>query len=123
MTAKEYQALVKGKKKPSKFRNVKVEVDGRVFDSKKEAARYVELKQLLQAHQIQAFECQKKYPYQVVYQANGMIYSKKAFYRADFTVHHTNGQIDVEDVKGRETDVFKLKKRIIKELYGPRIIS
>lgn len=41
----------------------------------------------------------------------------KTTYRADFMVFYTDGSIKVLDVKGVETEVFKLKKRQMEEIY------
>jgi hypothetical protein len=38
-------------------------------------------------------------------------------YRADFQ-YIEGGQIVVEDVKGRKTDVYKLKKKLFEYRYG-----
>jgi len=42
----------------SKYRNKKIQIDGRTFDSKLEAKRYVELKRLQEAGVISALQCQ-----------------------------------------------------------------
>ena len=41
-------------------------------------------------------------------------------YKADFE-YARNGQRVVEDVKGLETDVFKLKKKLVEAEYGIRL--
>lgn len=96
----------------SKYRNVKTEVDGIVFDSKKEAARYGELKLLAKVGRIINLELQPKFHIVI----NGQ---KICSYIADFAYHNTEtAEPVVEDVKGMKTSVYKLKKKLIKALYG-----
>lgn len=40
-------------------------------------------------------------------------------YVADFVVHYTTGQPRTIDAKGMETQVFKLKRKLFEEKYGP----
>ena len=104
MTQSEYRKLVS--KKPSKYRNVRVEVDGIMFDSKAEARRYNELKLMKQAGEIKGFGLQPSF-----------LLGKKIRYRPDFIVCGKNGKVWVEDVKGMETQAFKLKKKLWDECY------
>lgn len=45
-------------------------------------------------------------------------YSKPLRYISDFTYVDTEGVVHVEDSKGFRTDVYKLKKRMMKQLLG-----
>lgn len=102
--------------KGNKYRNVKTVVDGITFDSKKEAARYQELKLMERAKEIYNLELQPKFPI--------CIEGKKVFeYRADFRywVDGVGGRYIVEDVKGVKTDVYKLKKKCVEAAYGIEI--
>lgn len=103
------------RRKASKYRNVKTTVDNITFDSKKEAARYQELKLMERANQIAWLELQPKYPIE--------IRGKKVFeYRADFRYRdEATGEMVIEDVKGVKTDTYKLKKRCVEAYYGIRI--
>ena len=94
----------------NKFNSRRTEVDGIVFDSKKEAARYSELKILVKAGQIQNLELQVEYP---------MIVNKHKVcsYRADFR-YVENGKSVVEDVKGVRTALYILKKKLLRACYG-----
>ena len=47
-------------------------------------------------------------------------YGREIKYVADFT-YYDNGHLVVEDAKGYRTDVYKLKKRLLAELYGIEI--
>lgn len=99
----------------NKYRNKKVIVDGYVFDSIQESERYKELKLLLKAGEIQDLELQPHFLLQEGFKKKGKTY-KKIEYIADFK-YIENGKIVVEDVKGMQTDVFKLKHKIFEKNY------
>ncbi len=122
-----------GKKKPivaqasidkttrSKYGNIKTNVDGVIFDSKKEANRYTRLKLLLQSGVITDLECQVEFILQPDYEINGKkVQSLK--YIADF-VYTKDGKMVVEDVKGNKTDVYKIKKKIFEYIYKTEILE
>jgi len=94
----------------NKYRAKKTTVDGIKFDSKKEAARYRDLKLLEKAGEITDLELQPKYDLIV----ND---TKCGFYKADFR-YIENGKEVVEDVKGMKTPVYNIKKKLIKAIYG-----
>ena len=94
----------------NKYRAVKTEVDGIVFDSKREAARYMELMLLERAGEISHLELQPVYECVV----NG---KKICTYRADFRYFTKLGNI-VEDVKGVKTPIYRLKKKLVEALYA-----
>lgn len=103
----------------SKYNSRKTIVDGITFDSKKEAKRYVELKRMEQEGLIQGLELQV--PFELVPSFTIMIDGKKKKrrnmkYIADF-VYYDNGNKVVEDVKGRKTDIYKLKKKLFEYKY------
>ena len=92
-------------------------VDGHRFPSKKEAARYSELKLGEAAGIIRGLELQKRYPLIV----NGVPVFKRGYY-ADFVYEEKDrsGQWKqvVEDAKGFETETFQIKARLMLALYG-----
>ncbi len=49
------------KKKRSKYNSVKIEFDGKIFDSQKECNRYINLRTLLVAGVITDLQCQIEY--------------------------------------------------------------
>jgi len=116
MSADEYRNQKPAKM--SKYRNVKVEVDNIRFDSKAEAERYWDLKQLERAGEISDLELQPAYPLLV----QGV---KIAVYKADFRYVDGEGEIVVEDVKSEatKTPVYRLKKKHIKAQYGIDIVE
>lgn len=98
----------------SKFGNRITEIDGIRFASKREAARYAELKLLQRIGEIVELECQPRYPLTL----NGV---KLATYVADFRYRNVaSGETVVEDVKSKPTitDVYRLKKKLMLALHG-----
>lgn len=103
----------------NKYRNIKTVVDGVTFDSKKEARRYSELKLLEKARQIYGLDLQPQYLLQV----NG---EKIGVYKADFRYIDRStvpNKIVVEDCKGVKTPVYRLKKKLVKAIYGIDILE
>lgn len=100
--------------KGNKYKNVKTEVDGILFDSKKEANRYYELKLLEKAGEIS--DLSRQVPFIIVPKSE---YGRELKYVADFA-YKENGEMVVEDVKSpaSRTPVYMLKKRLIAERYG-----
>jgi len=94
------------KNNKSKYNNKKIKIDGHTFDSLKEATYYNELKLRLAAKDIRGFCIQPQFtlPGEIIY-------------RADFIIFENNGITRIIDVKGKETQVFKLKKKLFKERY------
>lgn len=131
MTAAEYQyELAHGKlqaaigrrlgKKKHKFGAIAVKVDGHHFPSKLEARRYGQLKQLLRAGEIEDLKLQPRFPLEV----DGVVLGT---YVADFSYRQfvplTRGSVSrikvriIEDAKGVETQVYKLKRDLFLQLY------
>ncbi len=105
-----------------KYRNVKTEIDGIKFDSKKEAARWQELKLLERAHEINDLRRQVKFeliPHQ--YAEDGKMIAERAVnYVADFA-YNENGKIVVEDTKGVRTKDYIIKRKLMLYVHGIRI--
>ncbi len=106
----------------NKYRNRKVEVDGIIFDSKKEAKRYQELLMLEKAGVIQNLRMQEKFvliPSQYVtvgYTKTGKPKQKcverECAYVADF-VYLEDGKLVVEDTKGFKTKDYIIKRKMM----------
>jgi hypothetical protein len=111
MSVSEFNELKFEIPKRMKYRNVKVEVDGYKFDSKKEAAYYGKLKVLKASGVVLDFKMQVRYDFVI----NGV---KIGFYKSDFDVIWKEGGLKVTDAKGFKTPVYQLKKRLMKALYG-----
>jgi len=117
--------LVKGvseKKKPSKYRNIKVQDEERKFDSKKELAYAKELDLLVASGEVEWYERQLPFPIKINEQ-------KITTYILDFQVAYANGTMEYVDVKGFDkrkqkfitTPVFKLKKKLVEAVYGIKL--
>ena len=101
--------------KPSKYRNVAIKIDDIRFASKKEAARYQQLKLLERAGNISGLELQKSFT--LVPKQGGL---RAVTYRADFCYQYNGHQV-VEDVKGILTPVYVIKRALMFERHGIRI--
>ena len=99
----------------NKYRNKKTQIDMYVFDSIAESKRYKELALLQRAGKITELQLQPKFLLQESFRKNGKTY-RKIEYIADFMYEEKN-KIIVEDVKGKETEVFKLKRKLFEKKY------
>lgn len=104
------------KPKRNKYGNVKTEVDGIKFDSKKEAEYYCQLKLLKQAGEIKDFGLQPRYELQPTFRKNGTTH-RSITYVADFIIDNNDGTTEIVDIKGMETQVFKIKKKMFEYKY------
>lgn len=115
----------------NKYKNTKTIVDGIEFDSRKEAARYKELKLLEAAGEISNLEMQVKFvliptqrePDFVGVRGGikkGKIIEKECSYLADF-VYIRDGEVIVEDTKGIRTKDYIIKRKLMLYLLGIRI--
>ena len=104
----------------NKYGNKKPVLDGIKFDSNMEAAFYANLKNLQKAGKIDSFRLQPIYELQEGYKFEGR--SVRAInYVADFEIKRS-GIVDVIDVKGHETEVFKIKKKMFEYKYKKPLI-
>jgi len=103
-------------KKP-KYNNKRVLVDGILFDSQKEADYYNELKLQLMAGAIRGFCRQPEFIL-----VEGFADRKPVTYKADFIVFHLDGTFEIIDIKGFETEIFKIKhKQFLNKFPGLKI--
>ena len=124
-TEEQYQQFVKKKKglpvepqsqRKSKYNNQKTMVDGIEFDSKKEADYYIHLKLLKKAGEIKDIGLQQRFVLQPGFKKNGVKY-QPITYIADFVITNNDGTTEVVDIKGVETQVFKIKKKLFEYMY------
>lgn len=97
----------------SKYNNVKVKLDGEWFDSHKEGLRYRELQLLERAGEISGIE--RQVTYELIPKQPG---ERAMKYIADFRYKNKEGQTIVEDVKGFKTEVYKIKRKLMKYVHG-----
>ncbi|CAM3956330.1 hypothetical protein BAQ48_20285 [Bacillus luti] len=95
----------------SKYNNKKVELDGSIFDSEAESKYYELLKEKQGAGEIQAIELQASFVLQPGFKKNGKRFDAIT-YKTDFMIYLPNGDMEVINVKGVETDTFSIKKKM-----------
>lgn len=119
---------------PSKYLNRRCEINGMVFDSRKEARRYCELLLLVNGNYIKNLQRQVKYvlipaQYEVVerYDKSGKrlkdskkLIERECSYVADF-VYEEDGKTVVEDTKGMKTKDYIIKRKLMLHTHGIRI--
>lgn len=103
--------------KPSKYRNVKIVIDGETFDSKREANCWAQLKMRERAGEIQNLQRQVTFVLccpDWTHMSSGPVEQcpTVAVYIADF-VYEVHGEKlrHVVDAKGVRTQIYKLKKK------------
>lgn len=103
--------------KRNKYNNLPTVIDDIKFHSKKESARYVQLKLDEKAGLIHDLKLQV--PFQLIEPLviNGKRH-RAIIYYADFTYYDPENNYIVEDVKGMITDIFKIKYRLMKLIHN-----
>ena len=123
----------------NKYRAKKTTIDGILFDSHAEALRYMELKLLMQTGIVKDIECQPVFVLQPgfwkccdCHEIWGSLDIKKGkcrlcggkvpktsaiTYIADFRITYADGHQEIEDVKGMETALWKLKRKLFEYIY------
>lgn len=114
--------------KKSKYHNAKTIIDGITFDSKKEAAYYNTLKLLKRAGEVTQIDLQPEFPYNMYCTVPGIndgnrVFAKQYKYIADFRVTYKDGRVEIIDVKGVKTSIYRQKKKIVEAIYNVKIIE
>lgn len=121
MDLEEYLRLHANGRRPGKKRHKynarRVTVDGYTFDSKAEARRYNQLRLLQRAGDIADLELQPSFELQPGFTDASGKRQRAIRYVADFAYTLPDGRRVVEDVKGVETAVFKLKRKLFLFTY------
>ena len=96
--------------KPNKYHSKNTMYNGYNYDSKLEASYAIELDWLIKAKQVTSFERQHKIDILVnsVHICN---------YFIDFKVFYPDGHIEFVEIKGVETDVWKIKWKLAQAIY------
>lgn len=106
----------------NKYHNKITHVDGFRFDSKAEANRWLELKLLQRAGEIADLERQKRFKLQDAFIAWNGEKILAITYVADFVyTDRRTGKTVIEDVKGKKTEVYNIKKKLLLKKY-PNIV-
>lgn len=116
----------------SKYGAKKTVVDGLIFDSKREAKRWLELKQMEKAGEISGLR--RQVPYELIPEhrepdligprggrTKGKLIESSCKYVADFVYVDKDGVQVVEDSKGFRTADYKIKRKLMYDRYGIRI--
>jgi hypothetical protein len=117
----------------SKYKNKKITVDGIIFDSKKEARRYSDLKLLEKTGEIYDLQRQVKFilipaqrePDEVGPRGGkikGKLIERECSYIADFVYYLKDSKKPiVEDTKGMRTTEYIIKRKLMLYLHNIRI--
>lgn len=96
----------------NKYKNKKVVIDGIKYDSKKEAKRGIQLRQLEAEGKITNLQMQVRFTLQPSFKFKGKTI-RKIEYIADFVYKDDKGNLVIEDTKGYRTEIYKIKKKIM----------
>lgn len=128
----------------SKYNARRCEFDGRKFASKREMKYYRALLARKAAGEIDRFDCQHPfvllpamYEGDCPCQSEGLTWrleisrtgnrgkclARALRYVADFVIWYDDGRCEVVDVKGYKTDIYKLKRRLMRQIHGIEIVE
>jgi hypothetical protein len=115
LSRQEAKALL-SKPKRSKYGATKTMIDGIVFDSKREAAYYSELKIREKAGEVSGMALQRPFPIIINGQSVGKFLSDFAF------IDHTQeDRLRVIDVKGFDTPLSRFKRKCVEAFYQIKV--
>lgn len=130
LTDDEIENLLRGtmpkRKRTGKYNATRstLTVDGETirFDSQRERTRYFELKALRDAGKIEGLEAQVRFEIVPATKDDNGKRLRARYYIADF-VYSEDGVYVIEDVKGVETAVFRLKRHLMFVRYADQFQS
>ena len=114
--------VISSKPRKHKYNAKPCEVNGIKYRSQKEMKRHQELLLMEKAGEIT--DLKREVPFIIV--PSVTINGKKArevIYRADFTYFNGKGELITEDTKGIRTPVYKLKKRLMQNVWEINILE
>lgn len=125
---REPQDRVEGKRKYRNTPDERIAADGtRIrFDSKAEAAHFDELMARQKAGVIRNLKLQPEFTLQEAFMTPEGERIKAIRYRADFSYDAKDGddwRYVVEDVKGKKTDVYNIKRKMMLEKFGIAVVE
>ena len=110
-----------------KYQNKKTEIRGIKFDSRREAARYVELLAMQRAGEIYGLDCQPVFELIPAKTAPSGRKERGVTYRADFAYYRaSDGQRVVEDVKSPVTaklPAYIIKRKLMLRVHGIEVVE
>lgn len=115
-----------------KYGNAKSEIDGELFDSRKEARRYLYLKHELDTGKISDLQRQVRFELIPAQREpdtvgprggvkKGRTIELACDYVADFVYRNEDGATVVEDTKGMRTKDYVIKRKLMLYVHGIRI--
>lgn len=115
-----------------KYGNAKAEIDGELFDSRKEARRYLYLKHELDTGKISDLQRQVRFELIPAQREpdtvgprggvkRGRTIELACDYVADFVYRNEDGATVVEDTKGMRTKDYVIKRKLMLYVHGIRI--
>lgn len=104
----------------NKYNAKKTSVDGLVFDSRREAKRYIELREMESSGEISNLQRQVRIELVPPFDRNGRHF-RGIYYVVDFVYTGSDGNVVWEDVKGMKTSVYLIKRKLIAYRYGVSI--
>lgn len=115
-----------------KYGNAKAEIDGELFDSRKEARRYLYLKHELDTGKISDLQRQVRFELIPAQREpdtvgprggvkKGRTIELACDYVADFVYRNEDGATVVEDTKGMRTKDYVIKRKLMLYVHGIRI--
>lgn len=106
----------------SKYGARKTVVDNIKFDSAAEAKYYNQLKLRKRIRDITDFELQPVFVLLDPFRKNGKFF-RGIKYIADFKIIHLDGSVEIVDVKGVRTDVYRMKRMLFEQRYPDLTIT
>lgn len=100
----------------NKYKNKKVVIDGIIFASRTESEYYLALKEEEKNGIILSIEVQPRFILQETFKKGGKTF-RQIEYVSDFKVVGKDGSIRIIEIKGFETDIWKLKQKLFEYKY------
>ena len=122
MTAAEFREKF-GKSHKAKYRNEKCSWGGKDFPSRRERDRYIQLYYDQQDGVIRELRTQVKFALIPAQRIDGKLVEREVSYIADFVYRDRNGNLVVEDSKGFRTREYVIKRKMMLEKYGIKIVE
>jgi hypothetical protein len=109
------------RKKRNKYGATRVTIEGEKFDSKREARRWQQLLTLERLGKIMQLQRQPSYPIEIASRVVRYDSGRPMIYRADFRYLDADGILHVEDAKGVDTPASKIKRALVRAIYGVHV--
>ena len=109
-TVEACRKMLEAERRRSKYRNQRTPYNGRMYDSKAEAKYAYQLDLRRRAGDIQCWKPKPRIPLVV----NGR---RVCVHVPDFEITHMDGAVELVELKGPETQVWKLKRKLLEATY------